>query len=258
MKKKSYQNEENFVRHLIGTTSLFSWISQWKLMKYYQSDKKNASVFHLNPIISQRFMIGYPLNKVKYGKNPFIAFQTDEYNWASSVSWGKACINIKEKRLYLVSKKIKTIYNDYIPSFAISIEFLREELLNPFIGQKNVSLKHLWYEDEMKGRQINLEDYQNPILSYKNDDIEIPLIFVEDISEVISEADLTTVLTGDSNILDKVRRMNGLDRLNKKIEHVSFIKGNKQAILSKEDKKLLKDLIVPLDYTKPKILIRTD
>lgn len=247
---------EEFVKHLFGTTGLFSWIEQWRISNDFEQDDKIKDVFHFGPIMSQRFMLGFPLNKVKYGRNPFLAFQTEEYNWASLISWNKACVNLKEKRLYLVSKKMKSFGRDYFSSFAISIPFLEEKHLLKMEKERSISLKHLWYEDEIENKQ-DIHDYSNPIISFKSSDIVLPLFFVENIEQVLSTNDTENNDHISNNIIEQLERELNITR-EVKIEDFNFIQGNSDFYLSEAERKILESIKAPLDYEKPKIRIRVD
>lgn len=250
---ENLNENEIFLKHIIGTTNLFSWISQWRLLNGYNHVGKNNSIFNFDILMSQRFMLGFPLNKLKYGHNPFLAFQSLEYSWISAIIWRKAAICLNEKRIYLVSKKIKTIYNDYIPSFAISIEFSNEEMLEPLLKKEKISLKHLWYDDELEGEEIDLNNYENPNLSPKSKDITIPLLFIESQEDLLKDDDLSTNLTGDLDILDSLRVSLSIGK-----KEVKFIKGTDKVSLSETEKEFLKTFLKPLDYNKPKIRISVD
>lgn len=250
---ENLNENEIFLKHIIGSTNLFSWISQWRLLNGYEHSGKNNSIFNFDILMSQRFMLGFPLNKLKYGNYPFLAFQSLEYSWVSAIIWRKAAICLKDKRIYLVSKKVRTIYNDYIPSFAISIEFLNEEMLKPLLKKDKISLKHLWYEDELEGEEVNLNNYENPNLSPKFKDITIPLMFIESQDDLLKEEDLSVNLTGNLDILDSLRISLSIGK-----KEVKFIKGQSQNSLSSEETKFLKTFLKPLDYNKPKIRISVD
>lgn len=250
---ENLNENEIFLKHIIGATNLFSWISQWRLLKGYEHMGKNNSIFNFDILMSQRFMLGFPLNKIKYGDNPFLAFQSLEYSWINAIVWRKVAVCLNERRLYLISKKVRTIYNDYIPSFAISIEFLSEDMLEPLLKKDKIALKHLWYEDELSGEEIDLNNYQNPNLSPKIKDIILPLMFIESQEELLKEEDLSTNLTGNLDILDSLRMS-----LSIKKNEVKFIKGKDKVSLSSEEKKFLKNFLKPLDYNKPKIRISVD
>lgn len=265
---------EIFIKHLIGVTNLFSWIEQWRMLGYYEQDKKINYLFNFNSIMSQRFMFGLPLNKVKHGDNPFLALQTLEYNWATCIQWSKICVDFEKSRLYLVSKKIKTTKGNYIPVFAISILFSAPEMLFPLKDKKHISLKNLWYEDEIEAgyekknyswdkdevinSKLDLTNYENPILSVKSKDIILPLFVVNEIDEIIREDDLKTELTGDYSILDRLRSNLSLDPISDKIIAPTFVKGSGSVSFSDEEKLFLSKLKKPLDFKKPKIRIRVD
>lgn len=248
-------NEEEcqtFVEHIIGITALSSWVSQWTLIKGYKQDEKNRTVFDFDSVMSQRFMLGTPLNQIKYGKHPFLAFQSLEYKWASMIRWHRACVNLEEKKLYLVSKKIKTIDNSFVEPLIISILFSDEKILEILKNKGSLSLKHFWYEDEMD-KETDLNNYKNFTLSYKNRDIVLPLFFIEDVNQIINKTqDAFTHV--DSNILFELRQ-----RIydNSKPE-VAFIQGKGKIELTAEETEFLKKTIAPLDYSKPKIRIRVD
>lgn len=252
--EKVLNENEIFIKHLIATTDLFSWISQWKILKYYSATGKNKSIFNFNINMSQRFMLGFPLNKAKYGSSPFLACQTREYSWASSIVWRKCVICLPEKRLYLVSNKIKTISNDYLPSYAISIEFSDEKILDMLSKYKSISIKHLWYEDELNDSEINLSNYESPMISNKNKEEVLPLFFVDSEEEIMREEDMSSNKTGDETILDSIRAT-----LNIGNKEVKFLKGkNNPVVFSEEEAEFFKKFIKEIDYQKPKIRISVD
>lgn len=246
-------DNEIFIKHLIGVTDLFSWVSQWKLIESYNQSGKNKSIINFDSLMSKRFTVGTPLNKIKYGENPFIAFQSREYSWASSIIWRKFCINLEENRVYLISKKIRTLKGDFFPSFAISIEFSSKETLSIFNGKKHLSLKHLWYEDELNEVDITSNIYKDPILSSKSKDIIIPILFIEKEEEVLTETDINTENSGNLDILESLRLA-----LQIKNKEVKYIKGKEDRLLSESEKLILAGFLKPLNYSKPKIRISVD
>lgn len=254
--KNNLNNNEVFVKHLIGTSSMLSWISQWEVMEFF--DKKNDAglLFNFNKIMSQRFFLGFPLNLAKHGKLPFIAFQSLEYSWVNMIQWRKVLICKNNNRMYLISNKIKTIYGDHLPSFAISIEFLDGRVFDKLKKYNNIAFKNLWFEDEIDESIDKTDDLSQGVLSPLSDDIIVSLSFIEDESEVLIKSENNNKLSGKLDILDRLRAGLAID---KKIEQNStkFIgKGNYS--FDEETAKFLKSFINEAKNDKPKIRIRND
>lgn len=62
---ENLNENEIFLKHIIGTTNLFSWISQWRLLNGYNHVGKNNSIFNFDILMSQRFDVRFSIKQIK-------------------------------------------------------------------------------------------------------------------------------------------------------------------------------------------------
>lgn len=103
----------------------------------------------LGELASQRFALGFP-RKPKYGRHPFLAVQSDEYQFFKRISWADAWVDLSGARLMLTSKKVLGDGENVedIPSMGISIAFDNARKLEILSRSPRLLVRNLWFDEE--------------------------------------------------------------------------------------------------------------
>lgn len=137
-----------YLKHLAGVTALLEWAVLWGKLVGPPEIKNNCLI--IKPIVAQRFAIGYPQSK-RFGKNPFLAIQKQEKEWAYLIPWNKIYFNEEQTRMILVSSK--SYGEDFdlpnLTPMGISIPLDDKNKIIWLKKFAKIELRGLWFEENI-------------------------------------------------------------------------------------------------------------
>lgn len=183
IKKQAFMinsSEKEYILHNTGIWGLYQFLSTY-LQYGYKFEIKAQSQIELSSFFSQHIGFGSVRDK-KLGKNLFILFSEQCFNFLQMISWDKVLIDEPNNRIYLVSKYLsgdKEKWPDIAP-FAISFYYENADKITDLKTAKVIDIKSYWFEEDelivnhKKALKLNLEikDDNTPIFSNKSLNVE--------------------------------------------------------------------------------------
>lgn len=166
---------KEYIKNSAGLYGLMIWLNQIKQYGYGYTVENNSINLDVN--YNKTIMIG----KIK-GKGFFIAFDTEFYKWAKLISWEQLCIDLGQKKIYLVSSVIND--GEYqISPFTISFNLDMEDKGHIFNKMEQINICKYYYDRDNNSTLVDRYNiikklpitFDKPILNLINHEKKIQI-----------------------------------------------------------------------------------
>lgn len=141
-------NSQAYLAHLMGLTALLAWKTRW--------EKTSSTIDFKGPLVvapllpSQRFALGFPTAKSRYGRTPFLAVQQDEAQFIKRIHWAGAWIDQEKSQLILTTQKVlgDGDHLEDLPAMGLVLAVDVPQKLEWLARHSRLDARALWFDEE--------------------------------------------------------------------------------------------------------------